>query len=138
MTTDEQDSNKSPEVDSERAVWFRQFGYTGADDEKVPLRKGRGTASAQAVWEVRQGLISLFRKNNSLFHRAALAAHGGRRAYDPYGDLALPEFGAVTDSDGNWIYARSLIVVALLCVDVDGTATFAETPLVPVEAVKAA
>jgi len=130
-------------TDAARAAWFGQFGYTGADDEVVTLRNGHGTAKAQDVWKVLQGLRALADEYGSHLLRAVDAAVNDRHPYDSAGILALDEFGPLTQyaakGSGDWLPGHREIVLALLNWDEDAfRATFAESPLIPKETAKAA
>lgn len=132
--TSENAAKAATKVDPAQVAWFGQFGYTGADDEVVTLRNDLGTAKAQDVWSVLQGLRRLEEDYNAQFNRTANSAHDNRRLVDVAKRLTQDEYGELTDyASGEWRPGRREIVVALLDlseVDETSVAAFAETPLV--------
>lgn len=126
-------------ADPARESWFARFGYTGADNEVVTLRNNGGTALAQHVWEVYKGLRVLEDDYTGQFHRTANSAYGDRRPVDVAKRLTLDEHGTLTDyASGLWRPGRREIVLALLDLDEEAVATFAEAPLVRKEAAETA
>lgn len=123
----------------ERTVWFSHFGYRGDVEEKVILRSNLGTADAQIVWDVRQGLLKLQHDFPGQFHRVVGSAHRDTPPYDPAERLCLRDYGPlVIYLKHEWLPGRRAAVMALTDVDDEGMARLVDAPLAHAGAADAA